>query len=106
MACAPGNRDADLATPSGDTREEGDMSCKTLVGSLLSLLVLVAQVGCAVGVPLAQMTVRSFWRGVAQLGGFQGRRSDGEPGWKTLWRGWVQVDAMVQGARLAASLLG
>lgn len=27
----------------------------------------------------------------ACLGGFRGRRSDGHPGWLTLWRGWRQV---------------
>ena len=26
-------------------------------------------------------------RGVASLGGFLGRKSDGEPGWRTIWRG-------------------
>lgn len=50
------------------------------------------------------LTVRAFWRGVAQLGGFLGRRRDGEPGWKTLWRGWLYLDTLVQGARLAAAL--
>lgn len=50
------------------------------------------------------LTQRQFWRGVARLGGFQGRRSDGDPGWKTLWRGWLQLEALADGARLAASL--
>ncbi len=29
------------------------------------------------------LTVREFWRRVAMLGGFLGRKSDGEPGWQT-----------------------
>jgi hypothetical protein len=33
-------------------------------------------------------TLRQAVRAIAQLGGFIGRKSDGEPGVKTLWRGW------------------
>lgn len=40
---------------------------------------------------LEQITLREFWRGVARLGGFIGRKSDGEPGWQTLWRGWQRL---------------
>jgi hypothetical protein len=50
------------------------------------------------------MTLRTFWRSVAQLGGYLGRRSDGEPGWKTLWQGWLQLEALAEGVRLAATL--
>lgn len=32
-------------------------------------------------------TVREFFRGVAGLGGFLGRKGDGEPGWQTIWHG-------------------
>lgn len=32
-------------------------------------------------------TVRDFIRALAGLGGFLGRKSDGEPGWITIWRG-------------------
>ena len=47
-------------------------------------------------------TVYEFWREVAMLGGFLGRRSDGEPGWQTLWRGWQQLDLMTLGAQVVA----
>ena len=33
-------------------------------------------------------TNRDFLRGVARLGGFLARKSDGEPGWQTIWKGW------------------
>ena len=46
-------------------------------------------------------TVREFWRAVARLGGFLARKSDGEPGWLTIWRGWQKLDLMAVGARLA-----
>jgi hypothetical protein len=32
-------------------------------------------------------TVREFVRRLAGLGGFLGRKGDGEPGWQTIWRG-------------------
>ncbi len=45
------------------------------------------------------MTIAQFWSGVAQLGGHLGRKSDGPPGWITLWRGYRQLQLMVRGAR-------
>ncbi len=36
-------------------------------------------------------TVRQAVRWIAQLGGFLGRKSDGEPGVTTLWRGWQRL---------------
>jgi hypothetical protein len=49
-----------------------------------------------------EWTVRDFIRGVAGLGGFLGRKGDGEPGWVTIWRGWQVLHWMLQGARLTA----
>ncbi len=36
-------------------------------------------------------TVRDFYRQLAGLGGFLGRKCDGEPGWITLWRGFDKL---------------
>jgi hypothetical protein len=47
------------------------------------------------------ITLRQFTHEVAKLGGFIGRKSDGEPGWLTLWRGWHELDLITLGARLA-----
>jgi hypothetical protein len=44
------------------------------------------------------LTVRQFWHAVARLGGFIGRKSDGEPGWQTLWRGWLRLQDLSWGA--------
>ena len=46
--------------------------------------------------PNAPPTMREAVRWVAQLGGFLARRSDGEPGVKTLWRGWRRLQDMLQ----------
>jgi len=43
--------------------------------------------------PRPVTTVREFFRALASLGGFLGRKCDGEPGWQTLWRG---LDTLLQ----------
>jgi len=49
------------------------------------------------------LSVREFWRGVARMGGFLGRKSDGEPGWQTLWKGWLELLKMWQGVEIFSS---
>ena len=49
-------------------------------------------------------TCRQAARWIAGLGGFLGRKSDGEPGVTTMWRGLVKLDGMVEGYQLAASV--
>ena len=49
----------------------------------------------------APMTVGEFYRQLAMFGGFLGRKSDGEPGWITIWRGWQKLYHLVRGAELA-----
>jgi len=52
------------------------------------------------------MTVREFFRDLAKLGGFLGRRSDGEPGWITIWRGFEKLVLLVRGAGLVRAKCG
>jgi hypothetical protein len=47
-----------------------------------------------------RFTVRDFVRGVARLGGFLGRKGDGLPGVRSLWRGYQRLQDMVQGFHL------
>lgn len=42
----------------------------------------------------SKLTMKEFWRSVAKLGGFLGRKNDGSPGWQTLWKGWVKLLTM------------
>lgn len=51
----------------------------------------------------SELTVREFVRGVAKLGGFLGRKHDGEPGVLTLWRGYQRLQDMLLGYHLQAS---
>jgi transposase-like protein/transposase Tn5 family protein len=48
------------------------------------------------------LTVKMFWTLVAQLGGYLGRKSDGPPGWRTLWKGWHHLSDWADGVRLLA----
>lgn len=48
-----------------------------------------------------RVTVKAFYMHVARLGGHQNRKGDGFPGWLTLWRGWMQLETLVLGYRLA-----
>lgn len=54
--------------------------------------------------PTAHMSARDLWRTIASFGGYFNRKGDGPPGWKTLWRGWVYVQTVLQGVHLATSL--
>jgi hypothetical protein len=45
--------------------------------------------------------VGEFYREMAKLGGFIGWKSDGEPGWITIWRGWGKLYMLVRGSELA-----
>ncbi len=48
-------------------------------------------------IPKATPTIREVIRQIAMLGAFLGRKSDGEPGVKTLWLGFQRVRNFVQG---------
>jgi hypothetical protein len=47
-----------------------------------------------------RFSVRDFVRGVARLGGFLGRKGDGEPGVKTIWRGYQRLQDLLLGYQL------
>jgi Transposase DNA-binding/Transposase Tn5 dimerisation domain len=64
----------------------------------------VAVVAALTDRPAAGMTVGDCGRLIARLGGHLGRRGDGEPGWKTLWWGWQQVQQTLKGVQLAHQL--
>ena len=49
-------------------------------------------------------TNRDFLRGVARLGGFLARNADGEPGWQTIWKGWLVLMSLVEGYELALTV--
>lgn len=52
---------------------------------------------------ITEMTVYTFFRELAKLGGFLGRKHDGEPGWITIWRGYRILHQTAIGIHLALS---
>jgi len=80
-------RDAARA-PDAETRPAGEVVDPVYVG------VLAAHY--AKRLPPRPM-VKAFYMHVARLGGHQNRKADGPPGWITLWRGWMKLQAMVDG---------
>jgi hypothetical protein len=43
-----------------------------------------------------RITIREALRLVAKMGGFNGRKSDGEPGTVSIWRGLIKLEAKVE----------
>jgi Transposase DNA-binding/Transposase DDE domain len=66
----------------------------------LMLAVLAERCGCSP----ASMTLATFWTEVARLGGYLARRHDGPPGWRTIWKGWLSLQALLEGVHLAFHL--
>jgi hypothetical protein len=71
---------------------------EVLPGELLAVVAAVA------GLAPAQLTAGACWRASARLGGHQGRRRAGPPGWQSLWRGWHYVQTVLAGVHLAPQL--
>jgi hypothetical protein len=55
------------------------------------------------GTPRGGWTNRNLMVAIAKLGGFLGRKGDGNPGWITIWRGWNSLMLMTRGADLFRS---
>ncbi len=62
---------------------------------------LFAKSNPGVHTPAKPPTLHQAVRWIAQLGGFLGRKSDGEPGVKTIWKGWQRMQDLAEGWLLA-----
>jgi hypothetical protein len=58
---------------------------------------LLALLAAQFGQPKGGWTHRTALVSVARMGGFLARRSDGWPGWQTIWRGWNRLMWMCRG---------
>jgi hypothetical protein len=56
--------------------------------------------------PRPIQTVREFLRAIASLGGFLGRKSDGDPGWQTIWLGLETLLVALRGYRAGLQRCG
>jgi hypothetical protein len=73
-----------------------DRPARTVVPSLWLKMLKAARQGRK---NMDDLTIEQFYRELAKLGGFLGRRHDGNPGWITIWRGWDKLNQLVQGAK-------
>jgi hypothetical protein len=71
-------------------RCQPDLPC-TAVLTTIEWEALYMRIHKSTRLPATVPTVRQAVRWIAQLGGFLGRNSDGEPGVTTLWRGWQRL---------------
>ena len=65
---------------------------------------LVQVVALLAKVPATELTAQLCWSTIARYGGYLRRRSSGPPGWKTLWKGWFYIQALLEGVHLATRL--
>jgi hypothetical protein len=71
---------------------------QVLPTDVVQLVAVLAQV------PAPQLTTQQCWYTIARYGGYLARRSNGPPGWKTLWKGWFYIQALLEGVHLAGRL--
>ncbi len=60
----------------------------------------VAIVGAYYKIEKKDMTIDQFLRNIAQMGGFLNRKSDGNPGWQSIWEGWKFFLGLKEGVKL------
>lgn len=78
------------------SRLEPDTPAEQVIPPLLLKIVRAR-----LGLFSTQFSLAQFWQAVARLGGFIGRKSDGQPGWQTLWKGWIRLQDWAWAAELA-----
>jgi hypothetical protein len=75
-------------------RQTPDAPC-TVALSDIEWQALTAFVACSSLPAASPPTLNYAVRAIAKLGGFVARKSDGDPGVKTLWRGWQRLQDIV-----------
>ena len=78
-----------------EARQRPEASCEVVLQPS-EWQALYAHLHQSTTLPLTPPTLREATRWIAQLGGFLGRKSDGEPGTTTLGRGLQQLEAMTK----------
>jgi hypothetical protein len=74
-------------------RTDPDLPC-TVILTATEWQALYRRIHHTVSLPATPPTVRQAVRWIAQLGGFLGRKRDGEPGITVIWRGWQRLQDM------------
>jgi hypothetical protein len=74
-------------------RTDPDLPCTTIL-TAIEWQALYRRIHRTPSLPATPPTVRQAVRWIAQLGGFLGRKRDGEPGITVIWRGWQRLKDM------------
>jgi len=74
-------------------RTDPDLPCTTIL-TAIEWQALYRRIHRTPSLPATPPTVRQAVRWIAQLGGFLGRKRDGEPGITLIWRGWQRLQDM------------
>lgn len=74
-------------------RADPDLPC-TMILTATEWQALYMRIQRTTSLPATPPTVRQAIRWIAQLGGFLGRKRDGEPGITVIWRGWQRLQDM------------
>lgn len=74
-------------------RTDPDLPC-TVILTATEWQALYMRIHRTPALPSTPPTVRQAVRWIAQLGGFLGRKRDGEPGITVIWRGWQRLQDM------------
>ena len=77
-------------------RQSPQTPAKSIVPAILLQMLKLAR---KKPIDIEGMTAGQFFRELAKLGGFLGRKGDGEPGWLTLWRGWEKLNMFLYAAK-------
>jgi Transposase DNA-binding/Transposase DDE domain len=81
------------------TRQDPERPASEVIEPLM-LAVLAQRTGHSP----ATMTLGTFWTEVARLGGYLARSHDGPAGWRTIWKGWLSLQTLLEGVHLAFHL--
>jgi hypothetical protein len=85
------------------SRHHPTLPCSTILANS-EWKVLYLKVNKTLTPPMQEPTVQQVTKWIAMLGGFMGRKNDGDPGPIVLWRGWKRLFDLNEGWNLANGL--
>jgi hypothetical protein len=84
-------------------REIARADPKRLASEVIDPLMLAMLAECS-GQSPATLTLGTLWIEVARLSEYLARASDGPPAWRTIWKGWLFLHTLFEGAHLTFHL--
>jgi hypothetical protein len=78
------------------SRARPDSSCEEILSTIEWRALVIRHNKKGTAIPQKPPTLYEATRMLAKLGGFLGRKSDGEPGMTHIWRGWERLEESVK----------